>query len=295
MVTSNKKLSFLVPAFKGIDWLKKNYVFWKEAVEHVDVVLVEDSEEESMKEFCAKLGIKYFSKPNGNWGSVINFAKNKKIISTEWVAVVDVDDTVDFGELEKLLNTFKTIEKDVDVVYTSLKTIDFDTGEEKNHKWKSIHSSWFKTSKFFEMPDLAENVFYTDNFVMAYFLNRKNKSFDAHFISPYNYFINIPGQSIDYSSLESVLRKKPSFDNLEKNIRPFIEQNEIDIKESWIKTREYDFVHALRTAFEKSKKSEEMKKIRQMYKSYTTGKRVPLFRKFIWSYFYRFFIWGKNE
>lgn len=68
-------------------------------------------------QYCKRYSnIKLFSKPNGNWGSVINYVKENRLIKNEYVLVLDSDDL-----LSK--NFFKMVNKkikDADILMCSI-------------------------------------------------------------------------------------------------------------------------------------------------------------------------------
>lgn len=284
-----KKMTFLIPAYKGLKWLELNANFWKKITEFVHVILVEDSTENQMKSFCLSNNITYFSKENGNWGSVLNFVKNNNLISTEWMAIVDVDDMVDLDELEKLLS-FLEKKHESDVVFTGTKVIDFVSKKEviSFHKW--IHSAWFKTRLLYEVSDLPENVFYSDNFIVAKFHNSnfvQNKN-----ISPYMYFNNIPGQSTDVNNVDKLVDKLKSMRELAK-IESWLEQNNIFWDNHSISFCKYFILTNIRNLLDRSASRAEIKKLKELYKQelifLKTFTKIPISKRLIWSFFYR--IW----
>ena len=55
---------------------------WKTLSSLVELIIVEDKKTEDAKKIAKEIGARYYSKKNGNWGSVVNFAVSKKLIKT---------------------------------------------------------------------------------------------------------------------------------------------------------------------------------------------------------------------
>lgn len=281
-----KKLTFLVPAYNALFWLEKNEKFWKSLSEFAEIVLVEDSCEEQMKGFCSKLNIRYFSKRNGNWGSVINFAIEQKLINTEWIAILDADDTVKIGELKKLLKHLEN----TDVVFTKSDFIDYKTKKvikRTSEKW--IHSTWMKTSFFYSIPNLPEDVFFMDQFVMAYVLNSKNQK-SVNDLQPYNYFVNIPGQSVDVSTFDILISKMQSYLVMQNEFPKWIETNEIYVSKKEVTANSFVIAGKIRYIYDNTSSRSELRKLRNLYSDLYKGKSVPFRKKIFWSMLYRFFV-----
>lgn len=286
-----KKISLLVPAYNGLIWLEKNKDFWVEATNVAEVIVVEDSPSRQMENFCLNNNIVYFSKENGNWGSVINFAIKKRIINTEWMAVVDVDDTIKIDELNKLL---QILDDKYDVCFTKSDDVDFLSGEkicEHNEK-KWVHSCWLKTECFYRMPYIPEGVFYTDQFFNAFVCNIVNK-IEAMHLSPYNYFKNIPGQSVSIKNSIELQTKIQSLKTLENNFIPWIVKNEISVSKKIRKSNRNSLVRAIRQIYDVTESKSELLKLRKIYRE--NCKKVNLFEKLFWSDLFRFFTFKRAK
>lgn len=196
-----KKLSFLIPSYKAMKWFNMNIDMWKELGSIVEIIIVEDSLDGECEEFAKKYNFTYYKKANGNWGSVINFAKKNKIIKTEYMAIVDSDDAINISELKKLIQNLG----DKDIYYTNFLIKSFNTGKEKIKNmsrvgkgvkpYPFIHSVWFRTSIFYNLPDLPENSFFTDGLVDTFLLSNCENSMRYLNFTPYIYHVNLPGQS----------------------------------------------------------------------------------------------------
>lgn len=285
-----KKLSFLVPAYNGLSWLQKNVKFWSEVTKYVDVILVEDSSEKQMEQFCKKHNITYYSKPNGNWGSVINFAIKNRLIKTEWMAIVDVDDTVKISQLATLI---ESLDSRYDVIYTHSDNIDFATSKSlyiTTNKW--VHSSWIKTSLFNSVDKLPENVFYMDSFFMAFIKNSKNfKTIDS--LIPYNYFINIPNQSINISTVSMLKQKMSSLLAIENEFENYVLKNNLSITRDFLDDQKHAVSMSVRNLYEKSSLKSDLVDLKNIYKENYRNKRVSLKKRLFWAILYRIFTFKK--
>lgn len=106
MNKQQEQLSIIIPAYKGLKYLIKNEIFWKEITDYIgaeNIYLIEDSLEEEMKEFANNIKWNYFSKENGSKNSVINYAVKNVAFKTRYVKIVDVDDILDITELQKMV------------------------------------------------------------------------------------------------------------------------------------------------------------------------------------------------
>lgn len=281
-----KKLTLLVPAYNGLIWLEKNSEFWTNVSKYAHVILVEDSKEEQMKNFCILNNIEYFSKPNGNWGSVINFAVKNKIIQTEWMAILDVDDTIKIEELKKLMDF---LDDDYEVIFTDSDYMDFPTNSlTKRHSDKWVHSTWMKTEYFYLIDSLPENVFYTDRFFMAFAENAKKFKIVSS-LSPYNYFVNIPGQSIEQKNIDMLLSKMPSYRVLEEQFRFWVDKNNLQCTQKEINSAEFVIANIIRSIYDMSHSKKELKKLEEVYSQHYHNKHIPISHKLLWSKIYRFF------
>lgn len=281
----NKKLTFLVPALNGSFWLNKNKDFWDKAKELVEIIVVEDSTQNEMLDICKDMGLKHFSKENGNWGSVINFAIQKRIIKTEWVAVVDVDDTIVISELEKLIEFLANSQKDV--IFTKWNRVDFSSGKNLfSSKDRMIHSTWIRTNSFYKAPLLPEKFFYMDTLFMAYV---ETLSFENRFeISPYNHFVNIPNQSMELNSYEAILRRKDHLSALSINSRIYVESNNLQIKKKKIKFMETIPLVFIRRVYDKENNRDTLAKLEAIFNELKPHK-IPFSKMLIWSKMHRLF------
>ncbi len=128
---------------------------------------------------------KLIRKENGNWGSVINYAKNNNLIKGRYVTILDADDYFFnncFDELAKVIN------KDYDMIIGNFyrtrkdklkKTHVMFGNKSKEFKKEQAHTGWsiplckfFKTSLFIQMENLREKVSYQDQILYHFFVNK---------------------------------------------------------------------------------------------------------------------------
>lgn len=118
----------------------------------------------------------YIYKSNWNWGSVINYAKDKNLIKGKYISILDADD---FYHPQCFEEIFSKIENDYDVIITNFfrinenkkirKTKVLYSSKSKVMKNKKCFSPWsipickfFKTELFLSIPNLDEGISYQD-------------------------------------------------------------------------------------------------------------------------------------
>lgn len=191
-----KNLGIIIPAFRAAKFLELHRSEWKEITNILgeeNIYFIEDSFEENMKAFATEMNWKYYSKQNGNWGSVINFSK-KLDFDQKYLAIVDADDILDCSELKLLLNEMD--ECDDDVIWANHRTKRFDTNEmvdDQTDFW--IHTVYFKPSIFKKIQELPEKVYFMDIYFLLS-LENEMKSVKKSNTFPYIYYVNIDGQSV---------------------------------------------------------------------------------------------------
>ncbi len=182
-----KTFSVITPVYNGEKFIPKcisaiantNYSLSK--IEHI---IVDDGSTDKTKAICQKFAkkhkhIHFYSKKNGNWGSVINFVKKNKLAHGEYIVVCDADDVI-------LPNAFKTInEKNNNADFCAGSFYLWDGGNKKRkvhpyyfafkrnlNKKREMnyyspillpHCSYLKKSLFYKTKKLQEFVSYQDN------------------------------------------------------------------------------------------------------------------------------------
>ncbi len=243
-----KSFSIITPVYNGQEYIANcinaianaNYDLSK--IEHI---VVDDGSTDSTKEICERLAkkyphVKFYSKENGNWGSVINFVKNKHLVHNDYVVLCDADDIL-------LPNCFETVNRKnngCDLFVSSFYRWNgkkrkikifpyfflFKRNLYKKYEWH-YHTSlivpqsgWMKKDIFYKIEDLKEGVAYQDTVLFTQaFLHAKHIRYTTKGTSLY--WCVRPGNSMSESKAEQGLAKLVSnFDYYadQKWIHPFV-------------------------------------------------------------------------
>lgn len=215
-----KTLSLLMPTYNATEHLERNFEMWKQLSQVVELIFVEDTKEEKSREIIKKIGGRYYSKSNGNWGSVVNFAKKNRLIETEYMAVIDPDDCINIEELNKLLPLLKGADIYVANQLTTHFIDKWTIIRKSKHNNIFIHYSWFKSNVFYQIDDLPEGVSYTDTLIMQNLLGY-SKSIEFVDLIPYIYYVGFPNQSmaIKWEALKKNSEKLKSFSDFSNKVK----------------------------------------------------------------------------
>ena len=210
--------SIIIPTYNSEKWISKcldsilnqNYDLSK-----VQVLVIDDGSTDNICEVLKKYKkykwLEYHRKTNGQWGSVINYAKNNKLVKNELVLILDADDFLVANSL-KIINNL-AIKKPSDIYVGSF------------WKWNGIkktikiHPYWFifkrkiknkvqmntpvclplcffvKKEIFYKTKNLTEKVAYQDPDYISQLIKLSNSlSFTKKTIGLYYY--NRSGNSV---------------------------------------------------------------------------------------------------
>ncbi len=174
-----------------------------------DVYVIDDGSKDNsinlINEFIQKNNLtnfKLIKKQNGNWGSVINYAKNKLNLNSKYITILDADDYFKEGLFDKLN---EIIENNYDLIFTGFYEIKkknkihngYLTPQRGNKlidkKYMRFPSliplcKFFKTSIFKTMNDLKEGVSYQDIILWNKFVDKSNTFY--YIKQNYGYYLN---------------------------------------------------------------------------------------------------------
>jgi len=183
---SKIKISVLTPVYNGENFISKcieavnNCNYDHDLIEHI---IVDDGSTDKTKNICLEYAkkykhIKFYSKSNGNWGSVINFVIENKLVSGDYVIICDSDDII-------LPNAFKLVNErnnNSDMVvgdfyhydgkkrgarfFTNLCLFKHNFSKKYSQDcyfyWFPPHCSYLKKEIFYQTPKLMDKFYYQD-------------------------------------------------------------------------------------------------------------------------------------
>lgn len=180
-----KKLTIIIPCYNMEKYIKKalySIVLQNKEESFYDVYIIDDGSQDKscdiVNQFIIETQLKNFyliQKKNGNWGSVINYAKENGLIKSEYVTILDADDFYSqncFNLIEKHM------EKKYDLIFSGFweikakKTtkgylIPFKGNRKIDKKYMRFPSliplcKFFKTEIFNKVEKLKEDASYQD-------------------------------------------------------------------------------------------------------------------------------------
>ncbi|WP_084274165.1 glycosyltransferase family 2 protein [Mycoplasmopsis primatum] len=175
-----KIFTVLIPAYNMEKWIGKtieSVLKNKNSEKYIDILVINDGSTDNtinvVKTYQNKYNnISLINKPNANWGSVINYAKNNKCIKTKYAMILDADDRIAPKMLDILI---KQIDKsNFDLVFFKTKVfwykklsviIDPRLFSKRNTFFSPVVipcSTVFKTELLYQIDDLVEKVSYQD-------------------------------------------------------------------------------------------------------------------------------------
>lgn len=179
--------SIITPVYNGEKYIAKcvesiaKTTYDLSKVEHI---IVDDGSTDKTKEICTELcklykHVKFYTKSNGNWGSVINFVKSNKIVNNDYCIVCDADDFLSIDALSVINNKigqndifswsyhyWNGHKKGVRISpYMFLFKKEFTKIRDEDYflsRYFIPCCLCFKKEIFYKIGDLAENVMYQD-------------------------------------------------------------------------------------------------------------------------------------
>ncbi len=191
-----KSFTVIIPTYNSEKWIEScvNSLLNQDYdQDKIQILVVDDGSKDNiaevMKQYQNNKAVQYIKKPNGQWGSVINYVRNNKIAKNDIISILDADDML-------TPNAFKTINaniKDADLFVGSYRKWD----GHKKRAW--VHPYWFiwtrtiknkqkmnspfclpliyfvKKEVFYKTHDLMEGVAYQDPDYISQLIMHSNK------------------------------------------------------------------------------------------------------------------------
>lgn len=229
------KYSIITPVYNGEKYIatciekiaSANYD--KAYIEHI---IVDDGSTDNTRSICETYAqkyshIKFYSKQNGNWGSVINYVKNNKLATGDYIAICDADDVI-------MPNAFAHVNKRIDKInmHPDIFVGSFYLWNGKKRKnivpsyyflFKKVFTkqtamnyfsplilpfcTYIKNNIFYQLEDLKERIPYQDNILCVNaFLKSKNVAITAKAFS--KYWKTRPGNTTTQAQTEAGIQKQ---------------------------------------------------------------------------------------
>lgn len=156
------------------------------------IVINDGSTDESLlklKKYKNKISV--HSKDNGNWGSVVNYVKNKVALTGDYITILDADDKYLPGFFEAVSkNSGEDIVVSNFYKWSNKKTKKMYVIWGKSRVINNInvcrspichpHGKLYRKELFLKLPNLMEKVYFLDGYVYHYLLNQSKS---VYFIS----------------------------------------------------------------------------------------------------------------
>lgn len=207
-----KNLTIIVPCYNVEKFILKNLesiFIQKNQKDFCDVFIIDDGSTDNtrriVKNFVDSKKLKNFfliEKENGNWGSVINYAKNNLNLNSKYVTILDADDFFKEDLFEVLENK---MDKNYDLIFSGFFEIKkgnkirkgYLTPQKGNKEIQKKYlrfpsliplCKFFKTSIFKKLDDLREGVSYQDVILWNKFVDKANTFY--YIKKEYGYYLN---------------------------------------------------------------------------------------------------------
>lgn len=211
-----KSFSVIIPTYNSVQYIEKcvdSLLNQKYNPNLLQILIIDDGSTDNIHEVIKKYEnnpiVEYHRKQNGQWGSVINYAKNNKLVKNDYVSILDADDFLDENAY-KIIN--ERIE-DADIFVGSFRKWDGTKNKRK------VYPFWFlfkrnitkremmntpfclpltffvKKEIFYKIRDLKEGSPYQDSDLISQFMYHSNKLRFTKKVVGY-YYHNRVGNSI---------------------------------------------------------------------------------------------------
>ena len=188
------KFTIIIPAYNSAKFINIPLdSLEKQTNKEFKVVIVNDGSTDDIKKVIAPYlkrnsNWTLVNKKNGNWGSVMNYVKNKKLITTKYVTILDSDDYFH----EKMIE--EVSKRNEDIIITGINKLEngkskklpiyfSKTGTIEKHRAftpvSTPHGKFYKKTLWNKMIDLEEGVSYQDTVL---FNDMISKSKSIYFI-----------------------------------------------------------------------------------------------------------------
>lgn len=146
---ANILFSVIIPFYDTIDYVRETIESIASQqnfnLDNIEVIIINDGSKHNLnflyeyRKVIKNLAI--YSKPNGNWGSVINYVKNNHLANGKYLTILDSDDKF---TNDSLSTVEKFIANEPDII-----TANFYRWLSNKNKKKAIHVHWLKKSNLF--------------------------------------------------------------------------------------------------------------------------------------------------
>ncbi len=213
---TSKSFSIIIPYYNSNNYIEKalnaiTNVNYEQSL--IEVLIIDDGSKndsfEVVNNYCKKYkNIKLFHKPNGQWGSVINYVLSNKLAQKEYIAILDSDDFYD----QKIFEILNSMPRS-DILVGAFKKFD---GKKQIRKvypfWflikRNIHNKqqmstpfclplifFVRKEVFYQLEKLDKNMAYQDPVYLCQLIKNAKSLFFTKKTIGY-YFFNRPNNSI---------------------------------------------------------------------------------------------------